>query len=197
VIAAYAVPAAALWAVIGLALGSLPVAPIALAAAAVYGLCYGAAEITGRPILRSPGTGWQVPQTMLLGAPPARRVLVWGALLGPGFATRNPYAGFGVLPLAVAAAGVGGPVAGLAAGAAVGAAHGTARAVALLRDVRELNELRDRGARPAAVVGGGVLTAITPVPTHLDLLLKTVRWRRFDGVVLLAVAAVAATGFFS
>jgi len=205
-VAAYAVPAVAVWGAIGLALGCLPLSRVALVALAGYGLIYGAAEITGRPILRAPGTGWQVPQAMLLGARPARRVLVWGALLGPGLATRNPYAGFGALPLAVAA--VRGPLAGLAAGAAVGAAHGTARAAALLRDVRELSAQRPPGrvpsdpamaasALPGPAMAGPVLpgsapTAAPPVPTHLDLLLKTVRWRRVDGALLLVLAAAAA-----
>ena len=201
VVAAYSVPAVAVWGVIGLVLGWLPLSRAALVAMAVYGLVYGAAEITGRPILRAPGTGWQVPQTMLLGARPGRRVLVWGALLGPGLATRNPYAGFGALPLAVAAAR--GPVAGLAAGAVVGAAHGTARAAALLRDVRELKAQRPPApvsagqVRAGQVPTGTVLTAAPRIPTHLDLLLRTVRWRRIDGVLLLGLAVAAAAAAFA
>jgi hypothetical protein len=199
VIAAYAVPAVLIWALAGLGLGALGelvpgVRAIALAAVAAYGGYYGATELAGWRGLAPPGRSWQVPQTMLLDAPPRRRVLVWGALLGPGFATRNPFAGFGLLPLAVAAM----PGAGAAAalGATIGLAHGTARAAALLRDVREL----DRA--PAAVMRLAVVTAgpgggPEVLPTHLDMLLKTIYWRRFDGAVLLAVAATGAAAFLS
>ncbi len=137
---------------------------------------------------------------MLIEAPARRRVLVWGALLGPGFATRNPYAGFGLLPLVVAA--MPGSAAGLALGAAVGLAHGTARAAALLRDVRDLRPgpVRSAASSPvrssqvpaAAGAGGGVTEpAADAVITHLDMLLRTVYWRRIDGAVLLAAAAAA------
>jgi hypothetical protein len=109
---------------------------------------------------------------MGIGASPRRRLLVWGAILGPGFLTRNPYAGFGLLPFTVAAMRLAGGWACLALAAVIGLAHGSARAIALLRDV-------SHGA-PGSAAG------------QLDLLLKTVYWRRFDGVVLLAVAAAAA-----
>jgi hypothetical protein len=124
---------------------------------------------------------------MMIDAPPRRRVLVWGAILGPGFLTRNPYAGFAMLLLAVAA--MPGLAAGLALGAAIGVAHGGARAVALLRDVRELHQTPGDGR-----------AAPGPVVTHLDLLLKTVYWRRIDGAALLAfavTAAVAAVRYFT
>ncbi len=167
-------PAVIAWLIVGLVLGALPVAGIALAAAVAYGCYYGAVEVSDRRGLPPPGRRWQVPQTMLIDASPRRRVLVWGAILGPGFLTRNQYAGFGALLLVVAA--MRGPLAGLAAGAAIGAAHGTARAAALLRDVRDLRSL-PAGPGPS---------------THLDLLLSTVRWRRWDGAALLALAVVAA-----
>ena len=64
---------------------------------------YGPPEVSGRRGLPPPGRGWQVPQTMLIDASPRRRLAVWGALLGPGLLTRNPFAGFGLLPFAVAA----------------------------------------------------------------------------------------------
>jgi hypothetical protein len=184
VVAAYAVPAAIAWSVIGLALAALPLAGFALPAAVAYGGYYGLIELSGRRGLPPPGRRWQVPQTMMIDAPPRRRVLVWGSILGPGFLTRNPYPGFAMLLLAVAA--MPGLAAGLALGAAIGVAHGGARAVALLRDVRELHQA-------PAVIGG-------PVATHLDLLLKTVYWRRIDGAALLAfavTAAVAAVRYFT
>jgi len=187
------------WAVVGAGLGALGqftpwVRGVALAAVAAYGACYGTAELSGRSGLRPPGRAWQVPQTMLLGAPPRRRVLVWGALLGPGFATRNPYAGFGLLPLALATM----PGAGAAAalGAAIGMVHGTARAAALLRDVRELSQ-EPAGLRLAVVSAGPGAGSSEVLPTHLDMLLKTIYWRRFDGVVLFAVAATGVAAFLS
>jgi hypothetical protein len=215
VIAAYALPAVAVWAALGLVLTTARLTGFALVAAVAYGGCYGATEVSRWRGLPPPGRGWQVPQTMLIDAPVRRRVLVWGALLGPGFATRNPYAGFGLLPLAVAA--MPGTGAGLAAGAAVGLAHGTARAMALIRDVRDLR-LEPAIPALATAVGGGVTgppaipvlatavgggvtgPAAGALPTHLDVLLKTVRWRRIDGAVLLAAAATAlaaCAGYFT
>ncbi len=198
VIAAYALPAVAAWTALGLVLTTVRLTGFALAAVVIYGGCYGVTEVSRWRGLPPPGRGWQVPQTMLIDAPVRRRVLVWGGLLGPGFATRNPYAGFGLLPLAVAA--MPGTAAGVAAGAAVGLAHGTARAVAVIRDVRDL---RLEPASPVlATTGGGGVAGPPPgaLPTHLDVLLQTVRWRRIDGGVLLAAAAtalVAGAGYFT
>jgi hypothetical protein len=158
---------------LGLCLASLPLAGAALVIMAAYGCYYGVTELTGWPGLPPPGRSWQVPQTMVIGATPRRRVAVWGAILGPGFATRNPYAGFGLLPLAVAS--MDGARAGLALGAAIGLAHGSARAMALLRDVRQLP-----GQQAGDALG------------HLDLVLKTIYWRRLDGTILLVTAAAAA-----
>ena len=192
VLAAYAGPAVAVWALLGLVLTTVPLRWVALPLAVAYGGYYGTLELTGRRGLPAPGRSWQVPQTMLTGAPPRRRLLLWGALLGPGFVTRNPYAGFGLLPVAVAA--MPGPAAGIALGAAIGFAHGAARAAALLRDVRELRgaavPLSVRQPR-AGLVQVPVPAGPAPLTGHLDALLKTVYWRRFDGAVLLAAAALA------
>ncbi len=206
-LAAYAVPAIVAWALLGLGLGALGlVLPgsrgIALAAAAAYGGYYGAIELSGRRGLPAPGRPWQVPQTMLIDASPRRRVLVWGMLLGPGFATRNPFAGFGL----------------------VGLAHGAARGASLVRDVRELTAVPPVAVAVPAVGVPGAAVAVSAVavpgasvavsavavpgaaipgggggpagacgedalPTHLDMVLRTIYWRRFDGAALLAVAA--------
>ncbi len=156
-----------MWAAIGLVLGlaAHALATAAVLAAAIYGCVYGVTEVCGSPWPAAPGRRWQVPQDLLIGASGIRRVLVWGATLGPGFLTRNPYAGFGVLPLLVAAAGrlpAGVGIAGL-----VGAAHAAGRAGALLRD--------------------------TAGPQHqpFALLLRSLRWRVLDGLALLTVAAAA------
>jgi hypothetical protein len=177
---AYALPAAAAWALLGLGLGALALglgalglgpralSLTALIAMAGYGACYGLAEVAGRPMLRPPGSWWQVPQSFVKGASRRRRLLIWGSVLGPGFATRNPYAGFGLLPLAVAAAGS--VPAAVALAAAVGVAHGAGRAVALLRDAGGAS-----GADP------------------LQLVLRSLYWRRLDGFALLIAAVLAVT----
>jgi hypothetical protein len=178
VLAAYLVPAAAVWAALGVALLALtrvlPLAGVALVLTAIYGCCYGVAEIAGPGRLAVPGRRWQVPQSMMIDSSPWRRVLVWGALLGPGFATRNPYAGFGLLPIAVAATVAFRPGAGVVLAVAIGLAHGGARAAALLRDIA--------GGQPASPPDAA---------GQLELLLRTVYWRRLDGAMLLAVAAIA------
>jgi hypothetical protein len=171
VFAAYALPAVLSWVVLGLCLAAIPLTGVAMVAAAVYGCYYGGLELAGRRGLAVPGRRWQVPQSMMIDASPRRRILVWGAILGPGFLTQNPYAGFALLPVAVAAMRAAGTGACLAFAAAIGLTHGTARAAALLRDVR-------RGATTSAT-------------GQLDVLLKTIYWRRFDGAALLAVAAAA------
>jgi hypothetical protein len=160
------------WLAVGLCLAALPLAGVALVVAVAYGCYYGGLELAGRRGLAVPGRRWQVPQSMMINASPRRRILVWGAILGPGFFTQNPYAGFGLLPVAVAAMRAAGSGACLVLAAAIGLAHGAARAAALLRDVRR--------------------KAPTTATEQLDVLLKTLYWRRFDGATLLAVAAAAA-----
>jgi hypothetical protein len=177
VLAAYIVPAAVAWAAMGLALNLLAqaahwLATAAVAGAAVYGCGYGAAEVCGSPWPAAPGRRWQVPQDLLIGASGSRRVLIWGSILGPGFLTRNPYAGFGLLPVLVATSASGLPAGGRAlvpivVGGLVGATHAAGRAGALLRDSAR------RQDQPFA------------------LLLRSLRWRVLDGLALLTVAGVA------
>ena len=172
-LAAYAVPATIIWVGLGLVLGALALAVPAFAAAAlavasVYGLGYGVIQVSGRARPRAPGRNWQVPQRMLISAGTRRRVLIWGAILGPGFLTRNPYAGFGMAVILVGCAGRLLPALVVAIGA--GVAHGSGRALALLRDARV------RVAEP------------------FDLLLTSLRWRMLDGLALLMVAGVALVG---
>ena len=167
-ITAYALPAVLAWAALGICLGALPLARPRCVAAA---LCRRLRPDRGRPAGAGPrrrGTRWQVPQAMVTSASRRRRLLVWGSILGPGFLTRNPYAGFFLLPILVAAAG---PVRSAALlAAAIGLAHGTGRALALLRD-----------ARPGAA-------AADP----MRLVLTSMHWRRLDGITLLVIAAAAA-----
>ncbi|MGH3276216.1 MAG: hypothetical protein ACRDNZ_18055 [Streptosporangiaceae bacterium] len=171
-ITAYAVPAVVVWTGLGAGLSALPLARPALVLTAGYAACYGLIEVTdrlgGRLRIPPPGTQWQVSQAMVLGGPGWRRILVWGSILGPGFLTRNPYAGFGLLPLAIATAG-GSRIAAVLA-AVTGLAHATGRSLALLRD-----------ARPAET------SALDP----MRLVLTSLRWRTFDGFALLVIAGTA------
>ena len=161
----YALPAAAVWALLGLALGALPVASAAIVLAAGYGCGYGVIEASGLSWPAAPGRRWQVPQDLVLGGTGGRRVVLWGAILGPGLLTRNPYASFGML--VVLAAAVGSLPAAVWVAALIGAAHACGRAFAVLRDSAR------RQDEPFA------------------LLLRSLRWRVLDGLALLAVAGAA------
>jgi hypothetical protein len=156
------------WAVLGVCLGALPLARPALLLAAAYAAWYGVTEAAGRSRLPVPGTRWQVPQTMVVGVPARRRLLVWSSILGPGFLTRNPYAGFGLLPIVVAAAGD--VRAAVVLAAAIGLAHGCGRALALLRDTRPGADL-----------------------DPMRLVLVSMYWRTVDGFALLVIAGAALT----
>jgi hypothetical protein len=152
---------------LGLLVNLVPLSAVALVLMAGYGLFYGVLEAGGAARPAPPGSRWQVPSEWVRGVSRQRRSLVWGSLLGPGFATRNPYAGFWLLPLAVAA--VGNIAYGVLLAALIGAAHSTARAFALLRDVRNAE-----------------------VNSYLQSTLKSMQWRVVDGFVLLAAAGAAA-----
>jgi hypothetical protein len=152
--------------VLGLLENLLPLSRAALLLVVAYGAFYGLAEATGRSGIAPPASRWQVPQTMVAGASHRRRILTWGSILGPGFATRNPYAGFALLPLAVATAGS--IAAGIALAAAVGVVHGTGRALAVLRDTRN-----------------------AATADHLRMVLKSMYWRTFDGFALLVISGAA------
>ena len=144
----------------------LPLSAIALVLMAGYGAFYGVLEAGGMARPAPPGSRWQVPSGWVRGVTRRRRFVVWGSLLGPGFATRNPYAGFWLLPLAVAAVGNVGY--GVLLAAALGAAHGTGRALGLLREVKDVD-----------------------VNSYLQSTLRSMYWRMVDGFVLLVAAGAA------
>lgn len=164
---AYAIPAAATWTLLGAILNLMPLQSVAVVASALYCAYYAVAEVTGIPALPAPGRPWQVTDSFVREVPRWRRLITWGALLGPGFATRNPYAGFGFLPLAVAS--LGSVDAGLAVGAIVGAVHGAARAIALVRDAHHVDAAE-----------------------YLRSVLHSMYWRTADGLLLAFVAGLAA-----
>lgn len=159
-------PGLLVWSVVGVLLNLAPVGTIALAMAAAYGCYYGAIQSLALPGLPPPGRRWQIPGAWVNGFSVKRRLVVWGTLLGPGFATRNPYAGFGMLCLIVAT--FRSVTYGALLAAVIGVVHGGARALALTRDIREI-----RGA------------------DYLLSVLRTIRWRTIDGILLVATAGVA------
>lgn len=159
-------PAALIWALLGLLVSLVPLSRVSLAMIIGYGIYYGVAEAMRWPGLRPPGRNWQVPGKWVAGRSASWRILVWGSLLGPGFATRNPYAGFWVLPLTVTA--VGSLRFGVAFAAALGLLHAGGRAAALLRDVRSAASA-----------------------DYLNSVLRSMHWRAFDGLALLAIGGAA------
>jgi hypothetical protein len=155
---------------LGLLLNLLPLSTVALVLMAGYGVFYGVLEAGGRARPAPPGSRWQVPAEWVRGVSRRRRFVVWGSLLGPGFATRNPYAGFWILPLAVATVGNLGY--GVLLAAAIGAVHGTGRELGLLHGVKDVD-----------------------VSSYLQSTLRSMYWRMADGFALLAAAGVAAMTF--
>jgi hypothetical protein len=165
-LAAYVLPAIAIWMALGVLANVLPLSTVALVVMAGCGAYYGVLEAAGRARPAAPGSRWQVPSAWVRGVSRRRRFVVWGSLLGPGFATRNPYAGFWLLPLAVAAVGsIGYRV---SPAACIGAADSTGRVLGLLRDVH----------------GGDV-------SSDLQSSLTSMYWRMADGLALLAAAGAA------
>lgn len=163
---AYCAPAAILWALLGALLSLATFPDVALALIAVYGAYYGLVEALGGRSLRAPGRRWQVPSHWVRGVSPWRRVAVWGAVLGPGFLTRNPYAGFGLLPIVVAAAGS--LRLGVTLAAVLGFLHGLGRALALLRDVHNVSTF-----------------------DYMESVKRSMYWRTADGAALLVAAGLA------
>ena len=155
---------------LGLLLNLLPLSLASRVLIVVYCACYGLLEVLGAARPAPPGSRWQVPQTLVAGVSSRRRIAVWGAILGPGFATRNPYAGFGLLVLIVAA--FGNVTAGVTAAAGIGIAHGTGRALALRRDARG-----------------------TDAAEYLNSVLKAMRWRTVDGLILLIIGSLTLTSY--
>lgn len=166
---AYALPAAAVWGGLAVALHSLQApSALVLAGASLYAFAFGVIETVGLRV-SSPSIGWQVPLSWVR-APKIDRMLVWGSLLGPGLFTRNPYAGVWLLPAAVVIQ----PslIGAVSLGLGIGLAHGTTRALGVLRNARE----------PTS----GTLALLVLARTQL-------RWRILDGaILLLASGAVTA-----
>ena len=169
-VSVYALAGAACWAVLGIVAGALPLQLAALIVVVTYGAYYGALEALGRRGVPPPGSRWQVPQGFVRNTSRRRKLVIWGAILGPGFLTRNPYAGFGMLVALVALAGS--AWLGLIVAVAIGACHGTGRALAMLRDARQASGLE-----------------------YLNSVAKSLYWRHCDGFALVAIAAATLAGY--
>lgn len=163
VVLAFSVPGAVTWAALGAAVAGVARAEAALTIAAAYGLLYGAVETLSLPVW-VPGSTWQVPSHWVRGRSPSTAIPTWGAILGPGLWTRNPYAGMWMVALALAASG--GAAVGALTGAAAGAAHGAVRA--------------------AGVVAESNRGDANTVPERL--ITRQYRWRYLDGALLLFAA---------
>jgi hypothetical protein len=158
----HALPAVVVWGVVGLGLGALRAADVGLVLTFVYAVVFGVNEALE---LRwaAPTSQWQVPRGW---AGPERsfrrRAVIWGATLGPGLMTRNPYAGMWCIASLLVACGS--LRVGLAAGVAVGLCHGIARA-------------------------GGVVDNALRRPTDIHLAMaRYFEWRVRDGISLLFLA---------
>jgi hypothetical protein len=159
-VGAFLVPATAVWAALGAAASSIGAPRTFLWLTFAYAVCYALAEGLSTRV-RSPSSSWQVPFKWLKDRSQAKRIAIWGAMLGPGLLTRNPFAGMWVIPLLLGATGS--ALSGALAGATCGGLHGAARLAGIIRVQREA---QGPGCESALVV------------------LRTLRWRAVDAIAL-------------
>jgi len=165
-IAAYVFPAALVWGVLSIVFHLLSSIPLLLSLlACAYTLWFGALEALGLPS-RTPSLAWQVPSDWITGRPPTVQAFIWGAALGPGLVTRNPYAGMWLLPLLLALNS--NMPSAFIVGIAVGIAHGGARVLGVLNNRKHMDA--------------------DPVYVHLTILGAQLRWQYLDGLALLLAA---------
>ncbi len=159
-LAVYIIPAAVVWSGLGVVLSRMSgLKTLALVVALVFTLWFGTVETLGLPVFR-PGLAWQVPAQWVRGRP-AIRTLIWGAVLGPGLMTRNPFVGIWLLPFLLILAPNIAVAAGM--GLAIGIAHGGMRALGVLRNRRR------------------IMASCDP----LFILSAQIQWRAVDGLGLL------------
>jgi hypothetical protein len=101
------------------------------------------------------------------------QTLIWGALLGPGLVTRNPYAGIWLLPLLLVLNQ--NLLTAVGAGIAIGIAHGGARALGVLHNRK----------------------CMQVAQAHLLILGEQWRWKYLDGLALLLAAGALAASMLS
>lgn len=158
---AYAAPAALVWFVIGIVAWLLPQTWLLLVLLTGYSGFFGFAEISASAVM-PPASSWQVPGGWVAHRHPARQTLVWGATLGPGLMTRNPYAGMWAVP----ALAVFSPNPVLTA-MACGVVHASGRAIGILLNATRLGSSVDR------------------------IMLRYYWWRAVDGLALLVLAGLS------
>ena len=166
--AAYILPSAVVWGILGIILWPLHTWLIPLIAL-VYALWFGLFETLGLPF-RPPGLAWQVPSRWINGRPAIVQAWTWGSILGPGLVTRNPYAGMWLLPFLLVLNHS--PPMAMVVGIAVGIAHGGARVLGVLSNRRHMDMDTDYA--------------------HLRILGAQMRWQYIDGLVLLLAAGALA-----
>jgi hypothetical protein len=185
--AAYLFPALTAWALLGFLLNLPRLGTAALFGIAAYGVFYGFLATSGMEWLPAPSLKWQVPFGWVQGRGPVRKALTWGSVLGPGFATINPYAGFWLLPLV--AASVDNITTGIAVAAALGGIHAMGRTLALMRDIRR-EEATEQNEDPD--FGEVILN-------YKVAMVRMGQFRALDGYLMIAmsgVALIALTGRF-
>lgn len=133
----------------------------------VYGAAFGVIQISGHR-LQPPQIRWQVPSTWVRHRARIANNLVWGAILGPGLLTKNPFAGMWALPLLL---GLGGSP--TVAGSLVGLVHSATRVAGIVMSA------------------SGEIDPISPVAWR-----PYFHWRYVDGLLLLAVAGGLIAAFF-
>ena len=138
-IAAYILPAAAVWSILSVVfwpLSSISITVLIPFMAMVYAFAFGVFEALGLPF-RAPSLAWQVPSQWISGHSRVAQTITWGAILGPGLVTRNPYAGIWLLPLLLALNHS--LLTAIAVGIAVGIAHAAARAIGVLSNLKYMD----------------------------------------------------------
>jgi hypothetical protein len=83
----YALAGTVCWALLGTALGTLPLQLAGLIVVVLYGAYFGTVEALGGRGVPPPGSRWQVPQGFVRNASRRRKLVLWGGILGPGFLT--------------------------------------------------------------------------------------------------------------
>ena len=155
---AYIVPAVVIWGVLAILVHPLThLTQIMLLVAWMYALVLGLLEALAIPF-RPLSLNWQVPAQWLQGRSAFVQTLIWGAALGPGFVTRNPYAGIWLLPVLLTLNQH--FFTNLGIGIVIGTAHGCTMAIGVLLTRQNLD-----------TCGSGILMQW--------------RWRVADGLILL------------
>jgi len=165
-VGAYALPAIAIWTVLGLLAGKIGGGPVWTSFGVAYALIFAVIQAL-RLRVTPPTSKWQVPASWVAGRSATGRLAVWGMTLGPGLMTLNLYATMWLLPTFLGY--IHGYGRSAVIGALVGLAHGAARALGIAD-----NMIRRDSSVHAALLG-------------------LFRWRFVDAIALAAAAGVLAT----